>query len=316
MQLQAFGDAMMSRIRQSAVPDALSGVAAFVQAAEAGSFALAAQRLGLSRSAVAKAIARLEQRLGVRLFHRTTRSQSLTDEGQGYFEHCRRALDALAQAENGLSAGQGEASGRLRVTAPLLLGRRWIAPALAPLLATHPRLELELHFSDRVVDLVGESFDLAIRVGVLPDSSALSARQLGTQRFAYYAAPLHVQRHGRPETATDYAGHPAIVYAASGSFEPWRLGEETLDIRPRLWLDDVQAIADAAIAGHGLARLPTWLAAAWVASGQLLPLAAAPPSLHATVHAVWPHARHLPLRTRLAVDTLQLVLERALAERF
>lgn len=289
--------------------DRLAGIVAFVHAADAGSFAQAAERLGQTRSAVAKAIARLEHRLGVRLFHRTTRRLALTEDGQGFHEHCRRALDAIAVAEDTLSAGKREAVGRLRVTAPLAFGRECVAPLLATLLETHARLDVEIDFADRVVDLAAEGLDLAVRIGRLPDSSSLAARTLGVQRFAFYAAPGYLARNGRPQSAADFGAHRFIAYAARAGVEPWRMldasGEtHLLPVRARLSFDDLHAIADAAVAGQGVARLPRWLARARLERGELAWLADAPAGAHATVHAAWPAARHLPMRTRIAIDTL------------
>jgi len=169
--------------------DRLSGVAVFVQAAEAGSFALAASRLGLSRSAVGKSASRLEGRLGVRLFHRTTRSQRLTGDGQVLYESCVRALTEIEAAETALDTGRREPSGRLRVSATVLFGRRCVAPILLALARRHPRLEVELSFNDRPVDLVEEGFDLAVRNGALPDNAGLMARRLVGQRMTVCAAP-------------------------------------------------------------------------------------------------------------------------------
>ncbi len=134
--------------------EALNGISVFVTAAEAGGFSAAAAKLHLSRSAVGKTIARMETRLGVRLFHRTTRSQSLTEDGQAYFEHCLRALEALRAGDQMLESGRKEASGRLRVSAPVLFGRYCVAPVLTALARQHPKLELDLNFTDQVVDLV------------------------------------------------------------------------------------------------------------------------------------------------------------------
>src|SRR5882724_11319726 len=147
----------------------LSGIAAFVQAVEAGSFAQAAERMQMTRSAVGKSIARLEERLGVRLFHRTTRRQSLTHDGQAYYERCVRVLAEL-------EAGRREPSGRLRVSAPVIFGRRCVSPVLLSLARKYPGLAVDVSFSDRVVDLIEEGFDLAVRIGTLPDSGSLAAR--------------------------------------------------------------------------------------------------------------------------------------------
>lgn len=293
----------------SGLQDRLDGIAVFVQAAEAGSFALAGERLHLSRSAVGKAIARLEQRLGSRLFHRTTRRQRLTEDGQAFYERCVRALAELETAAAALDRGRAEPSGHLRVTMPVLFGRHCVAPALLALARAHPRLNLELSFSDRVTDLVDEGFDLAVRIGRLPDSGSLAARRLGTQRMAICAAPAYLAQHGRPRSADELATHSAIVYARGGHELPWQLRDadgRTLEPRlhSRLRLDDVQAIADAAIAGAGLAWLPCWLLARHLRTGELEVVLDCERVLATDIYAVWPQTQYLPAKTRAAIDAL------------
>jgi DNA-binding transcriptional LysR family regulator len=287
----------------------LTGVAAFVQAAEAGSFALAARRMNLSRSAVGKTIARLEERLGVRLFHRTTRRQSLTADGQSFYERCVRALSELEAAEAELESGRREPSGRLRVTAPVLVGRHCVAPVLFRLLQDHPGLELEMIFTDQVVDLVEERFDLAVRVGALANSTNLMARRLGALSMAICAAPSYLAKHGRPTSAEDFERHSAIVYARPDCDKPWRVTApdgSTHDLRApaRLRLDDVQAILDAAVAGAGLARLPCGLMAQELRTGQLELVIDSRQVLSTEIHVVWPRSLQLPVKTRLAIDAL------------
>lgn len=191
--------------------DRLSGISVFVTAVEAGSFALAASRLHLSRSAVGKTIARLEQRLGVRLFHRTTRSQSLTDDGALFYERLR-ALEEIRSAETLLESGKRQVSGRLRVSMPVLFGRMCIAPLLTDLTREHPGLELELSFSDRVVDLIEDGFDMAIRNGTLANSSGLVARRIGDHRMTLCASPAYLQRCGEPHSIEQLAQHEAVTY--------------------------------------------------------------------------------------------------------
>ena len=200
----------------------LQGIEAFVAAVEAGSFALAATRLGRTRSAVGKSIARLEQRLAVRLFQRTTRSQSLTDDGQAYYERCRRALDELDAADAAVEAGRHAPTGTLRMSMPALFGRVCVAPLLMELASEHQDLRLDLQFSDRRVDLVEERVDLALRSGPLDDSSTLAARLLGHQWMGLYAAPSYLARHGRPASwqavveAAPHHGLPAMAATSSG----------------------------------------------------------------------------------------------------
>ncbi|MFK8253324.1 LysR substrate-binding domain-containing protein [Ancylobacter terrae] len=288
--------------------DVLHGIDVFVAAVEDGSFAAAATRLHLTRSAVAKTVARIETRLGVRLFHRTTRSQALTEDGQLYYERCVRALDELRAGAAALDSGRREVAGRLRVSAPVLFGRRCVAPVLAQLTRRHPALELEISFNDRLVDLVEDGFDLAIRNGEIGNGTGLMTRVVGLQRMSVCAAPSYLEQHGRPENLADLAAHQAIHYGRAGHAKGWAfpLPGGMVEAMPpgRLRFDDLETIADAAEAGHGLAWLPCWLIRDRVRTGALVPLLADLPRLVFKTHALWPQSPYLPLRVRLAIDAL------------
>ena len=289
--------------------DTLKDIPVFVAAVEAGSFAQAATRLHLSRSAVGKSIARLEGRLGVRLFQRTTRSQSLTDNGALFYKRCLRALEEIRGAESLLETGKQQVSGRLRVAMPVLFGRQCVAPLLIELAQEHPRLELEMSFSDRVVDLVEEGFDMAVRNGTLQDSSMLVARRLGEHRMVLCAAPDYLLRKGQPQRVDDLPQHTAINYLRAGRVLPWQLMDNdgtprTFIPRSSLNMDDLQAICDAALAGHGIAWLPCWMVSKEIHQGKLVPLLKQAPDVRIDVHAVWQRTPHLPLRVRIAIDTL------------
>ncbi|CZY96528.1 LysR family transcriptional regulator [Enterobacter hormaechei] len=289
--------------------DTLKDIPVFVASVEAGSFAQAAVRLHLSRSAVGKSIARLEERLGVRLFHRTTRSQRLTDNGALFYERCLRALEEIRGAESQLETGKHQVSGRLRVAVPVLFGRQCIAPLLIELAQEQPGLELEMSFSDRVVDLVEEGFDMAVRNGALADSSVLVARRLGEHRMVLCAAPDYLLKNGQPQTVDDLRQHTAINYTRAGRVLPWQLMDydgtsRTFIPRSSLNMDDLQAICDAALAGHGLAWLPCWMVIKEIQQGDLVPLLKQAPDVRFDVHAVWQQTPHLPLRVRIAIDML------------
>ena len=289
--------------------DTLKDIPVFVASVEAGSFAQAAVRLHLSRSAVGKSIARLEERLGVRLFHRTTRSQRLTDNGALFYERCLRALEEIRGAESQLETGKHQVSGRLRVAVPVLFGRQCIAPLLIELAQEHPGLELEMSFSDRVVDLVEEGFDMAVRNGALADSSVLVARRLGEHRMILCAAPDYLLKNGQPQSVDDLRQHTAINYTRAGRVLPWQLMDydgtsRTFIPRSSLNMDDLQAICDAALAGHGLAWLPCWMVIKEIQQGNLVPLLDQAPDVRFDVHAVWQQTPHLPLRVRIAIDML------------
>lgn len=289
--------------------DMFSGIPEFIEAVEAGGFSAAAARLNLSRSAIGKTIAKLERRLNVRLFHRTTRMQSLTDEGQAFYERCRRALDEIQSGEAMLESGKREVTGRLRISMPVLFGRRCAAPLLLELARMHPKLELDLSFSDRVVDLFDEGFDLAIRNGVLRDEAGLAARKIAAHRMTLCASPDYLAARGAPRTVADLDGHDLIVYARSGETKRWALLENdgtAVDYFPetRLRLDDLEVIADAAASGMGIAWLPCWLVRDYVAAGTLAPALKTVSSREVNVYAVWPQTPQLSLKMRAVIDLL------------
>jgi len=299
--------------------DRLSGIAVFVQAVEAGSFARTAERMHLSRSAVAKSIARLEERLGVRLFHRTTRSQSLTDEGQAYYERCLRALDELESGEAAVNAGRSVPSGRVRLSMPVLFGRRCVAPVLVRLAQRYPALELTVSFTDRVVDLVDEGVDLVIRSGPLLDSSGIVARRLGVQEASLYAAPAYLAHYGEPLTIADLESHRAILYGRGNRDTTLKIRDEDGRLRDvvvshQLRFDDLEAIAEAALDGAGLARLPSWSIAEHVAQGRLAPVLKEASRVTFDMHLMWLASRHLPQRLRVVIDELMASVPSLLTE--
>lgn len=287
----------------------LNGIRAFVQAADAGSFSRAAVQLGLSKSTVGKAIARLEQRLQVRLFQRTTRSLALTEEGRAFHESCTRALAELEGAEAVLAARAQVPTGRLRVDLPVLFGRRWVLPALLDLATRHEALEIEAAFSSRRADFTEDRIDLAVRIGDLDDTTGLTARRLGLQRLVLCASTAYLARHGRPAAVGDIARHQGIAVLRDHRADPWLLAEGGKPPRPvappgRLRLGSVDAVADAALAGHGLAQLPLWLVADDLRRGALEAVLpdCEPPGL--PIHALWPTAQPMTARLRTAIDAL------------
>jgi DNA-binding transcriptional LysR family regulator len=298
--------------------DRLDGVTLFVDVVRLGGFTRAAEHLGLTRSAVGKAIARLEGRLAVRLFHRTTRVQDLTEDGQIYYAHCLRALAEVESAEAQMTSGRHEVAGRLRVSMPVLFGRHCVAPILLALARQHPSLELLLSFSDRPVDVLGEGFDLAVRSGLLgPESEGLRARKLAVQCKRVCASPDYLAARGRPQTTGDLASHSILLYRRADRVNVWQLPDATgrvtdMPLSARLQFDDLEAIADAAADGLGLARLPEWLIGDRLRTGALVAVLDDSPGATMDIHAVWPHAPHMPLRLRLAVDALMEELPRAL----
>jgi len=287
----------------------LKGITAFVQAADAGSFSLAATRLGLSKSGVAKSVSRLEDRFGIRLFSRTTRSFSLTPEGQAFYESCVRALAELESGEAALTSHSVRPSGRLRVDLPVVFGRRWVAPVLLDIAARYPHLDLEISLTDRIVDPIEEGIDLVVRIGDLHDSAVLVARRLGVQTSVVCASPAYLAAHGRPESLDDLDSHTCIAFGRGGRIIPWTfIGQSgsviTKAVRGRLSFNHSDAILDAALAGHGLALLSTWLIADHLRTGHLVRLLPEIATQGFSIHALWPQTRQLAPKVRVVVDEL------------
>jgi DNA-binding transcriptional LysR family regulator len=289
--------------------DILDGVTTFVRVVETGSFAVAAERMNLTRSAVGKVIVRLEKRLGVRLLNRTTRSQSLTEDGQAYYDRCVRALAELEAAQADLDSGRREPKGRLRVSVPQAFGHHCVAPVMLGLARRHPQLKVDISISDRFVDVVEEGFDLVVRIGPLPDSASLAARRLGVQYASIGAAPSYLTQRGKPRNVNELRGHTIIAYMRAGAAQPWDVVDVDGQIRraqvePQLGFDDMQGIVDAAIAGFGLAWLPSWLLARYAATGQLVSVMENCFRPSQEINVVWPKSRYLALKTRCAIDAL------------
>lgn len=289
--------------------DRLTSMSVFVRAVDLGSFAAAAAALDLSAPMVGKHVRFLEERLGVRLINRTTRRQSLTEFGRAYYERCRIVL-AEADAADALAADQlGEPRGKLRVALPVLFGRRCVMPILLGLARRHPQLELDLAFGDGFVDLGEGGHDLAIRTGELHDAANLVTRRVARQRMIVCAAPSYLEVHGTPERIEELERHDAVVYRRAGAVRPWLFPREDgppaeMMPRHRLRLDDLEAIADAAVLGMGLAWLPSWLVRERLKAGGLVELLSAEGRLPYDVHALWLQTPHLPPKIRVAIDAL------------
>jgi DNA-binding transcriptional LysR family regulator len=274
-----------------------------------GSLTATALAEGVAPAVIGRRINALEERLGVKLLVRTTRRISLTHEGSAFLEDCQRLLTDLASAEASVSAGGVKASGHLRVTAPAGFGRRHVAPLVPRFIALHPDVSVSLNLSDRVVDIVNEGFDCAVRVGDLPDSSLISVR-LADNRRQCVAAPSYLQRAGVPQHPADLARHECLTLSSDASqTRGWafRVEGEVTYLRPhgRLDCSDGQVLHDWCLQGLGIAWRSTWEVAAEISVGRLQPLLenyAAPPN---GIFAVFTHARHLPLRVRLWIDFLK-----------
>jgi DNA-binding transcriptional LysR family regulator len=296
--------------------DKLKQLESFVSVAARGSLTAAAIAEGVAPAIMGRRLDGLEERLGVKLLLRTTRRITLTHEGSAFLEDCQRLLADLANAEASVSAGGVKASGHLRITAPAGFGRRHVAPLVPRFHALHPDVSISLNLSDRVVDIAGEGFDCAVRVGDMPDSSLVSVRMADNRRLCV-ATPAYLARHGTPQTPADLARFQCLTLSSDASqTRGWafklsagatREGGEVGYLKPVGPLDcsDGQVLHDWCLAGFGIAWRSTWEVEAEIAAGQLVAVLedyAAPPN---GIYAVFPERKHMPLRVRLWIDFLK-----------
>lgn len=296
--------------------DRIDAMAAFVAVAETGSFIAAARRLGRSPASLTRAIATLEDRLGARLFTRTTRVVALTDAGRRQLEPCRDVLRSVATLESGARSDQREALGTLVVTASVVFGRLHVLPVVTSYLRRYAGVSVRLVLDDEIVPLVERGIDVGVRIAHLPDSS-LKAVRVGSVTRGLYASPAYLAAHGEPRSPDDLAGHTCLAFGAAGQpAERWTFGRgrgaRAARIAPRLVADLAEPVIDAAVGGLGITRVLSYMVDHLVRAGALRPVLSAftPPPI--PVHVVHPAGRHLPLRTRLFLD---LVVE-ALRGRF
>jgi len=287
----------------------LQGISVFVHAVDSGSFTAAAQRLGVTKSAVGKSVATLEQRLGARLLARTTRRLSLTEEGADFYQSCVRVLAELDEAEARAASRRREVAGTLRISLPVSFGRRWVVPQLLEMTKSHPLLRLDVRFSDRAVDLLEEGIDMVVRLGEPGNSAFLSSRCLGHQRVVTCASPAYLAERGSPACAADMAAHDCLTFAGEGGIVPWTLpgetaGTTTVAIDGRHTIGDGEALRMAAIDGLGIAQLPTWLVADALGSGALIAVLAPQGVPGTPIQAMWPTTRDLAPKIRATVDKL------------
>ncbi|MGU7781641.1 LysR family transcriptional regulator [Burkholderia sp. PU8-34] len=284
--------------------ESLSGFVVFVQVAETRSFVAAGRALGLSASAVGKRIARLETRLNVRLFHRSTRSITLTAEGTRFLERCRRVLAEIDAAERELTHSAEAPRGRLRVSLPTI--GSLMLPMLADFMAAYPEIELDLDFSDRLVDVVDEGFDAVLRTG-RPSDSRLSSRLLGHFRQYLVASPGYLERHGTPRTPADLAAHRCLHYRfpSSGKLETWPL-HTPADTPPVVPVSMVSNNAETrqcfALRGLGIACLPEFFVRDALDSGTLRAVLDEHVASRTPFYVLWPSGRHPTPKLRAFVD--------------
>lgn len=287
----------------------LQPLLAFSETAKRGGFAAAARELGTSPSTLAKAVARLETSLGLRLFHRTTRQVSLTSDGERLFQRCQRVLAELDELQTEAAGVRAAPCGTLRIDMPIVFGRMFMLPLLARLVQRYPGLELDARFSDAFADMVKDSVDLAIRVGDLQDSS-LVARRFASQSLILVAAPQYLRRHGTPKSPHDLGTHCQILFRAPSSgrdrAQQFRVQGKTVEIvsAQGARFNDGEAMVRSAVLGLGLAQVPHYMATHELATGRLIEVLARyrPPAM--PIHAVMPANRMVPARVRVFMDAL------------
>ena len=286
--------------------DRLTGLSAFVRVADLGSFVAAGRVLGLSASAVGKAVTKLENQLGVRLVQRSTRSLRLTEEGRAFHERCRRILDDLDDAHESLLRTREAPSGRIRVSSPIV-AYHLLLPVLPEFMARYPDIEIDLDFSDRIVDLIEEGVDVAVRSGELPDSR-LMVRALRPFQMLLCASPAYLERHGTPTCPRDLKGHRGIGfrYPNSGKLQDWPLlqpeGEPEVQVHHVMTCNNMEALRGAVTRGLGIGCMPDFLAQAPLEAGTLVPLLLDHLDAPGQFNLIWPSSRHLSPKVRVFVD--------------
>ena len=287
--------------------DRLKQIEAFVSAATRGSLSAAARIEGVTPAIIGRRLDALESRLGVRLLLRTTRKLTITFEGQAFLEDCRKTLNDLANAEAAVSLGSVRASGQLRVSAPSGFGRRHVAPLVGDFMLANPEVTVNLDLSDRLVDLLNENIDCAIRIGELTDSSLISVR-LGEMRRMVVASPAYLVAHGVPRDPADLATHNCLSLGQQRGwvFRNPQSGEvDTIKVGGTFECNDGAVLHDWALAGRGLAWRSLWEVGQDLKEGTLTSVLDAWQAPPMGIYAVFPQRRHLPLRVRLFIDLLK-----------
>lgn len=285
----------------------LPQISSFLAVVRAGSFVAAADATGLSKAAVSRHVAELEARLGVRLLHRTTRRLSLSDDGQRFHGRALELVAAWEELEAETASSGGEATGVLRINAPLTFGNLHLAPLWPDFLAANSKVSLDVTLNDRVVDLIEEGYDLAIRITNRLDPQLVS-RRLATARMVLCASPQYLEAHGVPEHPRDLAAHPVFAYSYWSTGNDWTFrgpeGEATVRVSPRIHTNSGDTCRTAALQHQGIILQPDFLVGGDLRRGALRELLPAYRSIELGVHAVYATRKHLPMKTRRMIDFL------------
>lgn len=293
--------------------DRFQEMSVFAAVVDAGSFVGAADALEMSKPAVSRHVAELEARLGVRLLHRTTRRLSLTEEGEVFYARCKELLGELEEAEAEITSRTGKAAGQLKVSAPVSFGLLHLAPLWAGFMARHPDVVLDVTLSDRMVDLVEEGFDLAVRVARLP-SSSLVGRKLSSTRSVLCASPEYLKAHGTPQHPSELARHTVIAYSLLSTGDTWSFegpqGAVSVRVEPRMRTNSGDTCRAAALGHQGIIIQPTFLVGDDLRSGALVELMPQYRGIELGVYALYPTRKHVLPKVRLLVDYLVAALKK------
>lgn len=278
-------------------------IVAFVRVAELGSYTRAAESLDLSRTRISRQVMALEESLGARLIQRTTRRLHLTEAGERYLLRAQSILQALDEAAAEVGQGNSDVRGRLRVNGPMSFGTRYLAPLVAQFMQSHPALEVRLDLNDRRVDLLEEGYDVAIRIGSLPDSS-LVARRLTRCRLLFCASSEYLACYGQPRHINALTEHRCLRYRSGQNSADWQFASQSLAVDGPLESNNGDVLTHAAEAGLGIAQQPSFLVTESIANGRLVPILTQEPAVLLDVHALYPARRYLPTKVERFIDLL------------
>ncbi|PRY97714.1 DNA-binding transcriptional LysR family regulator [Jezberella montanilacus] len=287
--------------------DKFQEITTFTAVVDAGSFVKAADRLNMSKAAVSRHLVDLETRLGIRLLHRTTRKLSLTEEGELFYERCKEILETIESAENEITSHTEDVSGQIRINAPFSFGIRKLAPLWGIFHQKYPKVTLDVVLSDRLVDVVDEGYDIAIRIAALTNSTMVS-KKLTTTRIILCASPTYLKEHGTPKKPADLMNHQVINYSYWAGKEEWSFdgpnGGESVNIKPFMQTNNGDTCLSAAIAHQGIVLQPSFIVGDAIRAGDLVEIMPKYKSIELGIYAIFPTRKHIAPKVRVLIDFL------------
>jgi DNA-binding transcriptional LysR family regulator len=287
--------------------DKFQEITTFTAVVDAGSFVKAADRLGMSKAAVSRHLVDLETRLGIRLLHRTTRKLSLTEEGELFYGRCKEILETLESAENEITSHTEDVSGQIRINAPFSFGIRKLAPLWGIFHQKYPKVTLDVVLSDRLVDVVDEGYDIAIRIAALTNSTMVS-KKLTTTRIILCASPTYLKEHGTPKKPADLMNHQVINYSYWAGKEEWSFdgpnGKESVHIKPFMQTNNGDTCLSVALANQGIVLQPSFIVGDAIRVGDLIEIMPKYKSIELGIYAIFPTRKHIAPKVRILIDFL------------